>query len=449
MKRMKVWRWAVAALLVVSGCRGVISDSEGTPSTPVVTVDGVAVVESVEVLLLESFPVQVRALVRGYLPDGCTTLGDWSVSREGDTFKVTLLTTRPRDAMCTEALVPFETSIPLEALGLPAGTYGVEVNGAPAHFTLAVDNVLGGESALPAAAEGARFVLGQVLGALEVTIVSAEARQWPDACLGLARAEEVCAQEVTPGYIVTLAAGDALYVYYTDETGGRLRLAQAPPVTLEGAVLSWQHTVQGECRELLLALDRGAAGTCGAPRVTAALRSDWVARNLPYFVETYAPFAAETPAGTLVFTGTGTLVATAAEQRTLAEFARVAAGIVESGREGAAYGRALALHREGGIAGICEDFELTLAGEVFISGCGGATPEALAQGRLTAAELERLMALLDTTAPFEWSDPAATAYDGLAQEVTFMGWGAAPGGEAEAQAVIALATDLASRLLRE
>ncbi len=453
MRKMRWGSWLVIVLLVVSGCRGVITDSKGTPSTPVVTVEGIAVVESVEALILESFPVQVRALVRGDLPDGCTTLGDWHVIREGDTFKVTLLTTRPRDAMCTQALVPFETSIPLEVLGLPAGRYGVEVNGVLGQFTLAVDNDLDGdldgETALPPAAEGARFVLTQVLGTMDIAIVSAAAMQWSNACLGLAGAGEMCAEAITPGYVVTLEAGGARYVYHTDEAGGNVRLAQAPPVALEDAVLSWQHTVQGECRALILAPNRGAAGRCGAPMVTAALRSDWVARNLPYFVETYAPFTAETPAGTLVFSGTGTLVATPAEQRSLAEFARVASGIVESGREGAAYGRAFVLHREGGIAGICENFEVTTAGEVFISGCRGATPEALAYGRLTAAELERLMTLLDSTAPFEWSDPNATAYDGLAQEVTLMGWGAAPGGEDEAQAVIALAADLASRLLGE
>lgn len=450
MKKTSFGRWWMLLLLLASGCRGVITDAEGTPATPVVTVEGTAVVESVEVLLLESFPVQVRVLVRGDLPDGCTTLGDWHVSREGDTFAVTLPTTRPAEALCTEALVPFEVSIPLEVAGLPAGTYEVEVNGVSASFTFDVDNALDG-AAFPPAAEGARFVLGQVLGASDVTIVSAEAASWSDACLGLASADEICAQEVTPGYIVTLAAAEARYVYHVDEAGGNVRLAQAPPVALEAPVLFWQGTFQGECRELLMTLEQGAAGRCGAPRVTAPLGSDWVARNLPYFVATYAPFTAQTPGGTVVFTGTGTLAPTPIEQRSLAEFARVAAGIVESGHAGASYGRALALHQEGGLAGICRDFEITIAGEVFISRCGPgapeAAPQALAYGRLTAAELERLYALLDTTAPFEWSDPTAAAYDGLAQKLTFMGWGAAPGGEVEAQALIALAGDLAARLL--
>lgn len=157
MKKTSFGRWWVILLLLASGCRGVITDAEGTPATPVLTVEGTAVVESVEVLLLESFPVQVRLVARGNLPDGCTALGDWRVEREGDTFAVTLPTTRSAEAMCTEALVPFEVSIPLEVAGLPAGTYGVEVNGVSASFTLDVDNVLGGGASFPPAAEGASY----------------------------------------------------------------------------------------------------------------------------------------------------------------------------------------------------------------------------------------------------------------------------------------------------
>ncbi len=44
-------------------------------------VQGVAVVESLDVLILESFPVQVQAMVRGNLPDGCTTLDQVTTTR--------------------------------------------------------------------------------------------------------------------------------------------------------------------------------------------------------------------------------------------------------------------------------------------------------------------------------------------------------------------------------
>jgi inhibitor of cysteine peptidase len=42
--------------------------------------------------------------------------------------------------VCTQALVPFEETIPLDVEGLLAGEYTVNVNGVMATFTLDVDN---------------------------------------------------------------------------------------------------------------------------------------------------------------------------------------------------------------------------------------------------------------------------------------------------------------------
>jgi inhibitor of cysteine peptidase len=163
------------ALLILSGCAGagagdatsepeitaeptteattdpnepVSSDDPTTePTEPVIAgdqVEGVAPVERVDVLIMESFPVQVSASVAGYLPDGCTTLAEPRVSFDGaNTFTVVLPTTRPADAMCTEAIVDFDTSIPLPVEGLPKGIYTVDVNGVTATFELAVDNTAG------------------------------------------------------------------------------------------------------------------------------------------------------------------------------------------------------------------------------------------------------------------------------------------------------------------
>jgi inhibitor of cysteine peptidase len=68
-----------------------------------------ATVTSVDVLLMESFPLQAQAVIEGYLPDGCTELYDISVEREDQSFIVTLTTRRPTgDVACTMALEPFE-----------------------------------------------------------------------------------------------------------------------------------------------------------------------------------------------------------------------------------------------------------------------------------------------------------------------------------------------------
>jgi inhibitor of cysteine peptidase len=100
-----------------------------------------AMVDDIDVLILESFPVQVNVVVRGNLPDGCTYLDEFDVERDGSTFNMIIWTIRDPDAMCTMALVPFEETIPLDVIGLEAGEYTVVVQEQSETFTLDIDNI--------------------------------------------------------------------------------------------------------------------------------------------------------------------------------------------------------------------------------------------------------------------------------------------------------------------
>lgn len=103
------------------------------PSLPA----SVATVESVDVQILESMPVQVQIVVRGQLPDaGCTTIGSVEQAREGNVIRVTLVTTTDPLALCAQALTPFEHVVSLDVNDLPAGTYVVDVHGVEASFEL-------------------------------------------------------------------------------------------------------------------------------------------------------------------------------------------------------------------------------------------------------------------------------------------------------------------------
>lgn len=115
-------------------------DSSEPPASSGDVQSGLAVVESVTVQLMESFPVQVNVVAAGYLPDGCTTIDQTTTEKNGNEFVVTITTQRPADAMCTEAIVPYEEVIPLDVVGLPAGQYTVTVNGVSASFVLDTDN---------------------------------------------------------------------------------------------------------------------------------------------------------------------------------------------------------------------------------------------------------------------------------------------------------------------
>jgi len=105
-------------------------------------ITGEAMVEDIEILLLESFPIQVLVVAQGNLPDSCTEIAETTVEQDGNTFRVTITTSRPADAMCAQALVPFEERISLDVVGLPAGVYTVNINGVSDTFEFTVDNAM-------------------------------------------------------------------------------------------------------------------------------------------------------------------------------------------------------------------------------------------------------------------------------------------------------------------
>ena len=107
----------------------------------ILPVMGLAPVEEIEIIILESFPVQVHVIASGNLPDPCTEISEISQEREGNTFIVIIKTYRP-PGLCIQVIAPFEEIIPLEVYGLPAGTYTVDVNGVQDTFDLEVDNIL-------------------------------------------------------------------------------------------------------------------------------------------------------------------------------------------------------------------------------------------------------------------------------------------------------------------
>lgn len=80
----------------------------------------------------------------------------------------------------------------------------------------------------PEAAFKARDFLAAQLGipSPDIKIISAEAVEWSDSCLGLGKPEEICAQMITPGYKVILEATGQRYEAHTDQSGDTVRLVE-------------------------------------------------------------------------------------------------------------------------------------------------------------------------------------------------------------------------------
>jgi inhibitor of cysteine peptidase len=98
-------------------------------------------VNEIEIRLLESFPVRIHAVARGEHPDSCTKVDKVATRREGDTFFVTITSSRPADAMCAQVMTPFEEVVALDVVGLKAGVYTVDINGVRDTFELQMDNI--------------------------------------------------------------------------------------------------------------------------------------------------------------------------------------------------------------------------------------------------------------------------------------------------------------------
>ena len=95
-----------------------------------------ALVDAVEVALLESDPVQVVVTANGYLRSGCQEIGEVSQHFESDTFFVTISAMSPWGGACPPIAPPFTERVTLETQNLPPGTYEVDVNGVVKTFTL-------------------------------------------------------------------------------------------------------------------------------------------------------------------------------------------------------------------------------------------------------------------------------------------------------------------------
>ena len=132
-------KYLVFFLIVLVGVSACVFGSSPSNNQLIIKL---ALIEKVQVSILESFPVQVHVRIQGILDSSCTTLHQITQHREENIFFIEITTERPVDILCADVVTLFEENVALDVYGLPAGTYIVDVNGVRDGFTLDVDNVL-------------------------------------------------------------------------------------------------------------------------------------------------------------------------------------------------------------------------------------------------------------------------------------------------------------------
>jgi hypothetical protein len=123
----------------------------------------------------------------------------------------------------------------------------------------------------------------------------------------------------------------------------------------------------------------------------------WRADVAWYLLRTYAPFERKGREGDLSFHGQGRAKAGPAEQRMIFEWTRQTASEAAGGRNGAAYGLALAWH-QGGSSLDCQDVAVYLTGEAVATSCAW---DGEIRGRLEPGALARVYAWFDRLQPFQ------------------------------------------------
>ena len=110
---------------------------------------------------------------------------------------------------------------------------------------------------LTPAQQAAIEALSKNLGVVadKINVISAEAVEWPDACLGVIQEGISCAQVVTPGYKIVLEVNGKQVEYHTDETG-----TVVFPATV---ALTWSRSggIAGFCDNLTIYLSGEVQGS--------------------------------------------------------------------------------------------------------------------------------------------------------------------------------------------
>ena len=135
-------KWLVPYLflaIIATACAAIppvsteISISTGIPTITVPPGDferGPAYISSSDLLIMESFPVQIALHIIGDLPTPChrfrTDVADPDAQNRID---VTAYSLANPELMCAQVLQPFEESVPIPMDGAPDGTYSVWLNG--------------------------------------------------------------------------------------------------------------------------------------------------------------------------------------------------------------------------------------------------------------------------------------------------------------------------------
>jgi hypothetical protein len=144
------------------------------------------------------------------------------VSAEATEFTDSCLGLGQANESCLQAMTPGW----LVMLSAGGQEYEVHTDLTGEQVRVAMEMPEGNSAADTVAAAAQEFLVGQLGVALgDVQIISVEATEFTDSCLGLGQANESCLQAITPGWLIMVDVNGQAYEVHTDETGQQVRVA--------------------------------------------------------------------------------------------------------------------------------------------------------------------------------------------------------------------------------
>ncbi|OGO36740.1 MAG: hypothetical protein A2Z03_05865 [Chloroflexi bacterium RBG_16_56_8] len=210
-----------------------------------------------------------------------------------------------------------------------------------------------------------------------------------------------------------------------------------PVVDMKDALLTWQNSGM-PCEQAVFTLANLSFGPCAGALTELPAERTGHAERLFELTNTYASFTAQTAAGSVSLHGNGRLIAALAEQRAIAEWARLMFQVAQAGRSGASWGLALAWHREGGFAGFCDDVGVYLTGLVIASDCKGFNE----QFYLTASQLEQVYGWVDGLKNIDYSYKDPAVVDAMSMTLVLSGAGQEEPSEEDIRSILDFAASL-------
>ena len=302
------------------------------------------------------------------------------------------------------------------------------------------------DEAAPAAVAAAQQALADLLSIdpTSITVVSVDAVDWPDACLGVPT-PGACAQVITPGYRIILSVSGQSYEFHTNLDGTLVIPAYSVGDQSRQPIITLTSTdAQRKCEQIVVSSTGVGAGPCDSVPELKSFPGMQRSVELGIWQARFAAFEVIGIDGSLKFDGRGAQTAELEEQRAMIAWTRLTEMDVSGLPNDPPAGLLIDWRRTGGIAGVCNRLMIFESGFAYARNCDDA---ALGQALLPLEQLKLL---------YNWRDTLASSLvtasdnvtDGFNYDLLFNGAGSQVPDDTTKQAMLVLAAQLYALLIQ-